>query len=77
MAELNDMKKELYHLNENVRALTLELQRTNMILSLQTSLNLMNDAVNIGAINDETYFNFIKANLNDISDKGGQNDSAE
>ena len=76
---LREIRNELIYFNKNMEALTLEIQKTNMLISMQTTLNLMKDAVNIGAISDETYFNSIKGYLNELLAKegGAQDDSTE
>ncbi len=87
---LRDIRNELIYCNKSMEALTSELQKTNILLSMRYALELMKDAVNIGAISDETYFNSIKDYLNDVlagvdalksgyneTEGGVQNDSAE
>jgi formiminotetrahydrofolate cyclodeaminase len=73
MSKLKDIIKESEKsLNNNVASLTSELQKTNMLLSMSVSINLMNKAVRIGAITDEEYFNFIKNNIDDILSVKGE-----
>lgn len=73
MSKLKDIIKESEKsLNNNVASLTSELQKTNMLLSMNVSINLMSRAVKIGAITDEEYFNFIKNDIDNILSVKGE-----
>lgn len=73
MSKLKDIIKESEKsLNNNVASLTSELQKTNMLLSMNVSINLMSRAVKIGAITDEEYFNFIKNDIDSILSVKGE-----